>query len=108
MNTMDRVARIVVWPLLIVVALMAFGTGCEKSDGDGTRFLTVSPPSVLMGTNLVWVTLTVVDGTRELSMPLRWTVENSQIGFIREPTAGFSALYVRTPNNGIRMASVSQ
>ena len=91
---------------LLAVVMVGGLCGCEKNDGDGIRFLALEPSTATVGTNILWFTITVVDGTRELSLPLEWSVQNSGIGFIRQPTAGLSATYQRTPNNGINIVTV--
>ena len=105
---MKRVVCVVVPVALCVllVSLLAGVCGCEKNDGDGIRFLEVSPSSAVVGTNITWFTITVIDGTRELSFPLTWETQNDLIGFIRQPSAGLSALYERTPNNGVNIVTV--
>lgn len=80
--------------------------GCEQDSDDDVRYLTVEPRTVVMGTNVVWVILTVVGGTRDLSLPLTWTEEHPQLGIIRRPTAGVSAVYQRFPRTGVNTITV--
>lgn len=87
------------------IVLLA-GGGCEQGSDDDVRYLRVEPHSVLMGTNVIWVTLTVVEGARDLSLPLTWTEEHPELGIIRRPTAGYSAVYQRTPRTGINTITV--
>jgi len=81
--------------------------GCEDDqEVDGIRYLTLTPSSARVGTNITWFTIAVIDGTRDLSLPLDWSVDDPRIGVIREPTAGLSAIYARCETNGTNVVRV--
>lgn len=84
--------------MILLVGIFVFTAGCESAKG--TASLTVSPPEVNLvdgsGTNGSYtVTFTVVEGLRELSLPLEWHVSNPSVGRI-VASAGVSASYQAT------------
>ncbi len=87
--------------------IAGFFCGCET--GSDTDFLTVSPSSASTTNKSEVVTFTVSGGTNEtaesglkdLSLPLKWTVSNSQLGYI-SGSSGHSASYIRNKGNGIQ------
>ncbi len=84
--------------LVLLAGIFVFTTGCESAKG--TKALTVSPAEANLvagaGTNDAnTVTFTVVDGLRELSLPLEWHVANPSAGRI-VASAGVSASYQAT------------
>lgn len=77
--------------------------GCEDGSA-GTHALTVEPAYVDLRTPFPTnstqnQTFTVTDGTRELSLPLTWTVSDPALGRIGSH-GGMSAAYVRTSAAG--------
>jgi len=90
-------------PLLVVAgALICMTAGC---DSDGTHALGVSPQSVTIGRNVATFTVAVVDGTRELSLPLEWSVVNPALGSIMH-SSGLIAVYANTGEVGVNTITV--
>jgi hypothetical protein len=92
-----------------VIVSAAFGilaccltTSCEEG---GSQFLSVSPSSATVGANIKSFTLVVVGGTRDLSLPLAWSVANADLGNIVQ-SSGYSAVYGRTALNGMNTVTV--
>jgi hypothetical protein len=103
---MRKAAGVAAWvAVAISLGVLGLGSGCEKNDGDGTRYLSVLPPVAVLGTNYQWVTFHVLTGgndgqTRDLSLPLEWWVGDSRVGTIVGPTAGYEATYFRFTDTG--------
>ena len=73
--------------------LLAMGfMGCDQ--GGGHDELTISPEEQELSYNSETVRFTVVDGLRELSLPLEWTVSNPGLGKI-VAHEGTNAIYRR-------------
>lgn len=83
-------------------ALVWLTSGCEKDSGSA---LGVSPGNVTIGRNVATLTLAVVSGTRDLSLPLEWRVANPQLGTITQ-SAGFMAVYANSGQVGVNTVSV--
>jgi len=89
----------------VLVAVSFMQMGCEEATGLGG--LQVDPATVTLTTNDTSVVLTVVGGgTNELlALPLTWGVSNPNLGQI-SAASGFTAVYRRTPANGVNMVTV--
>ena len=91
--------------------VVGFFCGCET--GGDTFFLTVSPSEYTTSNKIEVVTFTVggstnsttENGLRELSLPLKWTVSNANLGYISE-SSGYSASYVRNTSPGVNTIHV--
>lgn len=81
--------------LAVGVVLSGLMTGCEDSDDA----LNVFPGNSIIGPNVSTFTLAVVSATREIALPLEWSVSNPEFGSITS-TSGYSAVYTRTASNG--------
>ncbi|MBM4144585.1 MAG: hypothetical protein FJ225_13505 [Lentisphaerae bacterium] len=100
---MKSFASVLVVAFLAAVALFLV-SACET--GKGTRALTVEPLEAnLLGETNNLVTFTVVEGLRELSLPLRWDVANTDLGHIIHQ-AGNRATYERRTPHGINSVYV--
>lgn len=103
---------------LVAVAVASFSfVGCETTDGTGG--LTVTPSTVTLadvglsqlftvggtttGTN--GVSASGDGGLRNLSIPLKWTVSDANLGYIQS-SSGDDAVYVRTRRNGVNVITV--
>jgi len=84
---------------VVLVGYAVFLAGCEPAIG--AKALTVEPAeaNLLGGTNNT-VTLTVTEGLRALSLPLKWWVTNPHLGEIAH-SAGNRATYARTHEHGV-------
>lgn len=96
--------------LVAVVAAMTL-TGCEQ--GDGTTALTVDPVEVNLttatGTNRTSITFTVIEGLRDLSLPLEWKVSNPYLGNIAwasGTTATYAPASLTGSNLGVNVITV--
>ncbi len=69
--------------------------------------ITLSPTTpTLSGSNgTVYFTVSVSGGTNSAALPLKWYVSNSSLGIVYD-AAGYSAVYVRAPVNGINTVTV--
>jgi len=76
-------------------------TSCENSDDA----LNVYPVNATIGPNIPTITISVVSATREIVLPLEWSVSNPEIGSITS-TSGYSAVYTRNASNGINNITV--
>ena len=90
--------------VMAAVAGLFLSVGCET--GKGTHALIVEPreANLLSGTNNT-VTFTVIEGMRELSLPLKWNVSNIHLGSVIH-FAGESATYERTELHGVNSVFV--
>jgi hypothetical protein len=95
----------------VVCCVVGFFCGCET--GGDTYFLTVSPSAHSASNKIDVVTFTVggstntttESGLRPLSLPLKWTVSNANLGYISE-SSGYSASYVRNTSPGVNTIHV--
>ena len=53
----------------------------------------------------VYFTVSVSGGTNSAVLPLKWYVSNSNLGIVYD-SAGYNAVYVRAPVNGINTVTV--
>lgn len=88
--------------LSAAVVLSWIITGCEEDSGNS---LGVEPSNSTIGPSDSAFILRVVSGTRDLSMPLEWSVSNPERGSISH-SSGDSAVYIRTANNGVNTVTV--
>lgn len=87
--------------LVVGVVLSWFMTSCEETDDA----LNVFPGNSTIGPNISTFTIAVVSATRDISLPLEWSVSNPELGSITS-TSGYSVVYTRTTNNGENSVTV--
>lgn len=87
--------------LVVGAVLCGLMTSCENSDDA----LNVFPGNATMGSNITAFTISVVSATREIALPLEWSVSNPELGSITS-TSGYAAVYDRTASNGMNSITV--
>lgn len=104
--------------IVAVLSVMAMALGlliCGCETGDGTVALSVSPSSYDFESSTNSgrsVTFTVegsttneTSGLRQLSLPLKWTVDNPDLGEINQ-SGGYTAVYVAYSVGGVNVVRV--
>ncbi len=90
----------------VFAALSCLTTGCEEASGLGGLGISAPATTLTTETRTLDLTATGVDTNGSLALPLTWTVSNPELGTI-SGTSGISAIYTRTPQNGINTVMVT-
>lgn len=88
--------------LIIGGLVISFVTSCEM---DGDRSLSVVPKESMIGPNIASMSLAVLDGTRDLSLPLEWRVANPDLGYVAQDL-GLYVVYIRSTQHGVNTITV--
>ncbi|MBN2300887.1 MAG: hypothetical protein JXN60_00090 [Lentisphaerae bacterium] len=103
-NHEHDIKRGIIIPFFIWISVLAvvLATSCEENGG---FVLSVEPSDSTIGPNIASMTMAVMSGTRDLSLPLKWKATNSNLGYIAQDH-GLYAVYICTSQHGINTVTV--